>query len=298
MNTYSKSINTFLFHQTPIEGTTPNVGLLLMRVYAGITAMSAGLDKLPMPEWMVEQVITIGFPFPMFFAWLACFVEFAFGLLLTLGLMTRLSATLLAITFGTAAFGFHKVLPLVDMHIAQHFFWMFVLLATIGAGKYAIDYLINQPESSLHKRRFFVGIPAFTLLLAVALLLEITAPVPVENTETTEISSINIPGSFNNWDPTANSMTPINATEYVLDVDFEQAGLINFKFTANQSWDINLGIKSDISGFPLQGIAELDQGNTTQNIRAYIPKSGTYRFKINKDTYAFELDSLGAPVTP
>ena len=107
--------------------------------------MGAGLDKIPLPDWMVDQVITVGFPLPVFFAWVACFTEFGFGLLLILGFMTRLSALMLAFTIGVAAFGFHGVLPLIGMHITQHYLWLFVLLAAVGAGRYSIDYLVKKP---------------------------------------------------------------------------------------------------------------------------------------------------------
>ena len=292
MSEFKNIINTFLFDQTPINKPIISIALLCARIYAGYTIMTAGLDKLPMPDWMIDQVTTIGFPFPVFFAWVACFTEFAFGLLLILGFMTRLSGLMLAFTIGVAAFGFHGVLPLIGMHITQHFLWLFVLIAAIGPGPISIDYLIKKPQETITSRFSYLAIPALVLLLATGLVIEFTQRTPSEEATAPPITSINIPGSFNNWDPAANEMTQVSETDYSLDVDFEQAGLIEFKFTANASWDINLGETDQSSSrFPLNGTVAVDAGNT-QNIQAYIPKPGRYTFTLNRQTYTYALDSL------
>ena len=104
--------------------------MLLARLYAGLTIASAGLDKLPTPDWMVDQVVQLKlFPQPAWFAFIACFTEFVCGILLAVGLLTRSSGLLLAFTMGVAAFRFHRVTPLLGMHIAQGFVWLFMMLA-------------------------------------------------------------------------------------------------------------------------------------------------------------------------
>lgn len=289
-------VTAFLFEQPALVHPASNIGLLLARVYAGVTIMSAGLDKLPLPEWMVEQVITVGFPFPTFFAWLSSFSEFAFGLMLVFGLMTRISGIMLGITMGVAAFGFHRVLPLVDMHIAQHFFWMFIVFSTVGGGKYTIDYLIRKPGTAENTRWVYAAAPSCALILIFGLWLEFASPEPVPQERQVVISSINIPGSFNDWNPEANNMTQVSDTDYTLDIAFDAPGVIDFKFTANQTWDINLGVtEAQPAGFPISGVAALDEGNTTQNIRAYIPAAGQYRFSLNRQNFMYTLDSLSTP---
>lgn len=286
-------LNTFLFEQSAIERPISNLALLCARIYAGYTIMTAGLDKIPLPDWMVDQVTTIGFPFPVFFAWVACFTEFAFGLLLILGFMTRLSGIMLAFTIGVAAFGFHGVLPLIGMHISQHFLWLFILFATLGPGRYSIDYLIKNPHQAHISKWNRLAIPTLVFLLAAGLILEFSATADAAEETTVAINSINIPGSFNNWDPAANEMTQTSDTDYELDLAFAEAGLIEFKFTANASWEINMGDTDQATqGFPIQGDATLDGGNTTQNIQAYIPAPGTYRFQLNRQSYAYSVDSL------
>lgn len=294
MNDIRTKLNTFLFQQPAIESIAANLGLLLARIYAGFTIMSAGLDKIPLPAWMVEQVTTVGFPFPTFFAWLACFTEFGFGLLLVFGLVTRLSGVMLAFTMGVAAFGYHEVLPLVNIHIAQHYVWLFVVFAAVGAGKYSLDALIRKPGTSVNTQWGRLAVPALIGVFALGLFLEFTRPQrDTGGDDEPVISSINIPGSFNNWDPASNMMTQLNETDYTMEMAFENAGVIDFKFTANQSWDFNLGAaERAAAGFPIAGVATLDGGNTTQNIRAYIPAPGTYLFTLNSDTYAYSLDSL------
>ena len=284
----NQNINKMLFGTVQIDIKTANFALLLLRFYAGYTIMIAGLDKLPLKDWLVEQVITIGIPFPTLFAWIATFSEFAFGLLLVLGVMTRISAVFLAITMGVAAFGFHKVLPLVDMHITQYFFWIFILFAICGAGKFSIDYYLSISKST--KVKFIPGF-IFALLLIVGFYIEFSAEPQIVD-EKGQISSVSVAGSFNKWDPTTNKMSKQNEKSYKLDLKIEQAGLIEFKFTLNDSWDINFGEENQSTqGFPINGLAELDEGNNTNNIKAYIPNAGLYSITVDTETYRYSLDS-------
>ncbi|MBX2877492.1 MAG: DoxX family membrane protein [Saprospiraceae bacterium] len=294
MSNTARSINTLLFGQASFTSNAINIPLLLIRIYFGLSIMKAGLDKLPLPDWMTEQVVSMGFPFPVFFAWVASFGEFAFGVLLCLGLLTRLSGFMLAIIMGVASFGFQKVLPIWDMHIAQMFFWVFVLFAFVGGGRFSFDYLIvNQGQA---KRRFkwsLLALPVSALLLGIGFYREFTPTPQIEEPETTQLSSINVPGSFNNWDPAANEMQKIDDNTYVLDMQFEQSSLIEFKFTANQSWDINLGEKDQSTdGFPISGTAEMDGGNDTENIKAYIPAPGAYRIELDTETYQYTVRNI------
>ena len=286
------TLSRILFGQFHVIGLWPSIALILLRFYAGFTIMSAGLDKLPLTDWMTEQVESMGFPFPVFFAWFASFSEFAFGALLVLGLLTRISGFFLAITMGVASFGFQGVIPLFEMHIAQHFFWIFLFYTIFGAGKFSIDYVLVKKLSDSPVKQLLIAIGVFLVLLAFGLYREYFYEIP-ESEEEDQIISINIPGSFNNWDPSANSMEKVNEETYVLLMDFDKEGNIEFKITANGSWDINLGEEDQSQmGFPVSGVAELDDGGNTQNIKAYIPVSGNYRFLFNKETFEYSLDSL------
>ena len=268
-------------------GTWIDLSLLLLRLYGGITMMSVGLDKLPLPPWMIDQVTQIGFPLPTFFAWLACFSEFAFGLLMALGLLTRISGFFLAFTMGVASFGFQGVMPIIDMHIAHHYVWTFVLFMAIGGGKWSIDYWISKSINEGRSSVRWIGLGALIALLAVSFYIEKTGEVNMgnENNEV-DISSINIPGSFNNWDPSSNEMTTSDDINYSLDIPIQVEGLIQFKFTANSSWDVNFGEEERKGqGLPMDGTLEAN----ADNIIVYIPSPGMYTFKVNKETFEYEV---------
>ena len=272
-----------------IENTPANIALLMLRIFSGFTIMGAGLDKLPNTDWMIDQVTSLGFPFPVFFAWLASFSEFAFGALLVIGLLTRLSGVMLAITIGVAAFGFHQVTPLISMHITQNYFWAFVLFIFLGPGRYSIDYLITKAPASSLMRLLKTGVPALTILLLIGLYIEFFTREEIVEEEIT-IESINVPGSFNDWDPSANEMSKLDENNYSLEIEFKEIGPVEFKFTTNRSWDTNWGDNDQkTKGFPVKGIADL---NSQNNLTAYIPNPGIYLITLNSETYSYTLDSL------
>jgi putative oxidoreductase len=285
---------SFLFGQYDISKKYVIIPQLLLRIYAGITIMIAGLDKLPLTDWMTEQVTGLGFPFPVFFAWLASFSEFAFGFLLVIGLLTRVSGIFLAITIGVAAFGFHGSLPLIDMHITQYLFWIFVFFAFAGAGRISIDYLIFRKSGETVSKLSYLSIPVLVFLLAFGLYREYSAPeVTYEEPEELQITSVNIAGTFNGWDPASNEMMNVSGNIYQVQVEFDRPSPIEFKFTANKNWDINAGeTNQEKTGFPLSGIAEVDEGGNTGNIKAYIPAAGRYIFKVNIENFEYSLDTI------
>jgi uncharacterized membrane protein YphA (DoxX/SURF4 family) len=269
-----------------------SIALLLLRLYAGYTIMVAGLDKLPLTDWMVEQVTALHFPWPTFFAWLASFSEFGFGFLLIIGLLTRLAAFNLAIVMGVAAFAFQGVLPFLQMHIAQHFFWIFVTLILLGGGRYSLDSQLRE------RGRLLLGPAVLGILLAIGLWREATAKEP-DNTaaEAAAETTLHLAGSFNNWNPTLDTLRQATDGRLYIDKSFDQAMPIAFKFTVNGSWDINLGeANQSADRFPLAGIAERNS-EAIANIEAYIPAPGSYRFRFDPGTFAYRLDSL-ATTTP
>lgn len=283
------SIKSILFGQIDIQSKTVNIALFLLRFYAGYTIMNAGLDKLPLPDWMVDQVIEMGFPFPTQFAWIASFSEFAFGFLLVFGLLTRISGSILAITMGVAAFAFQKVLPLLDMHIAQHFFWIYVVLISTGSGKYSLDYYLLKRQSK--SKALIISLIAFSLLLGFGLYKEFSAQ-PTITEQKPEILSINVAGSFNEWNPSANELLKQPDDNYLISIQLDKPGIIDFKFTANKTWDVNWGEENQsFVGFPINGSAELNTGSNTKNIQAYIPKPGKYTFCFNSNNFSYSLDS-------
>jgi len=82
--------------------------------------------------------------FPAFFAWMGAFSEAVGGLLLLLGLGTRLSAFLIICTMLVAIFmqqlsqGMWNTLP------AAGFLWAALPALVLGSGRFGLDYLLDK----------------------------------------------------------------------------------------------------------------------------------------------------------
>src|SRR5262245_59423399 len=92
---------------------TRDLGLLILRLAGGGLALAHGWGKVValaagQGERLVAGVAELGFPAPGLFAWAAGLAEFAGGLLVVIGLATRVSAVFAAFTMFVAAFGRHK----------------------------------------------------------------------------------------------------------------------------------------------------------------------------------------------
>ncbi|WP_139923064.1 DoxX family protein [Hymenobacter sp. DG01] len=153
-----------LFHAAPLSTRGADAAWLLFRLHLGLSiAIGAGWSKLVglytateadkltagaaagPPDWFVQQVAGLGFTLPSAYFWaaLAVWGEFAGGLLVALGLGTRLAAFQLAVQFLVIAFFWYdKPEPLIGMYYQQLLFWAFVLVTGVGGGRYSIDYRI------------------------------------------------------------------------------------------------------------------------------------------------------------
>ncbi|MCC6410541.1 MAG: DoxX family protein [Saprospiraceae bacterium] len=138
----------------------------LFRFYCGISiAIGAGLPKVfhkidekggtewdnlafGASGWFLEQVGNIGFTFPSptFWAYLAIYGEFIGGLLIAVGLFTRLSALQMAFQFFVVSFMWYESPVPFAMYYQQLIFWTFVLISAAGGGKFSLDYLIQQKQ--------------------------------------------------------------------------------------------------------------------------------------------------------
>jgi hypothetical protein len=86
----------------------------------------------------------MGFPFPIFFAWVAVLIEFLGGILLMLGLFTKPAALLNAAVTFTAAFVYHSGDISQSGLMAFFFMIMCITVFFLGSGKFSFDYLINR----------------------------------------------------------------------------------------------------------------------------------------------------------
>lgn len=122
-----------------------DLALTLLRVFIGLTmAFSHGLGKLPPPEMLVEGVRGLGFPMPEFFAWCAGLAEFAGGILLALGLLTRPAAAFVVFTMAVAAFGVHGADPFIKKEMSLLYLFASLFFVIHGAGRWSVDHKITS----------------------------------------------------------------------------------------------------------------------------------------------------------
>ena len=125
---------------TTVNARSTDIGLLLLRVFTGLAlALAHGRGKFPPSQRFVEGVGKMGFPVPEVFAWAAAGSELIGGVLLAIGLLTRPSAALIAMTVGTAAFLRHANDPFSGKEKALLFLAVAILFVLAGAGRYSVD---------------------------------------------------------------------------------------------------------------------------------------------------------------
>jgi putative oxidoreductase len=135
-----RQIRWLLFGGAGGGSATADVGLLLLRVFAGLSlALAHGIGKLPPSERFLAGVAEMGFPLPIVFGWAAALSEFAGGILIALGLLIRPAALFVAITMAVAAFIRQAGDPFGERELALLYGTMAVMLLLTGAGRYAMD---------------------------------------------------------------------------------------------------------------------------------------------------------------
>lgn len=138
------NIRDFLFGSSFESRPLADVGLMLLRVFAGLAlAFGHGLGKLQAPDKFLASVPNLGFPMPTVFGWLAIFAEFFGGLLLALGLLTRPAAFLILCVMLTAFFGVHFNDPFQRQELALFHGFVAIAFLLAGSGRYGLDALIR-----------------------------------------------------------------------------------------------------------------------------------------------------------
>jgi len=138
----------FLEHLKPLS-------LLLLRLAMGAIFIEHGYPKL----FTMHNAATTTFihwGFPGYFATISGTLEFFGGILLIAGLLTRVTALLLAIEMGVAIARVH--IPQVGLYAIGKFELPIALcaaafaLATVGAGSISLDHLTFESGRSLSKK--------------------------------------------------------------------------------------------------------------------------------------------------
>lgn len=142
------------------ERTPPSV--LLIRLIVGLVFLSEGIQKYLFQDALgVGRFIKIGIPAPEFFAPFVGAVEIVFGILIVIGLFTKLASIPLIIDISVAIIS--TKLPLLInsgfwamAHEARVDFSMLlggIFLLLVGSGKYSLDYYILKKKSKIKQKK-------------------------------------------------------------------------------------------------------------------------------------------------
>lgn len=122
-----------------------NAGLTLLRIFTGVAlALAHGSGKLPPSEGFIGATAKMGFPAPEFFAWAAALSEFLGGILLALGLFTRVASFLIAVTMLVALVGVHGADPFQKQELAFLYFFIALAFMLKGSGDWSIDSFLRK----------------------------------------------------------------------------------------------------------------------------------------------------------
>ena len=142
---------------------TGNVPALLCRLAVGLIFLSEGLQKYLFPETLgTGRFEKIGFSNPAFWAYFTGTFEIVCGILILIGLLTRLAAIPLLIIMIVSFFT-TKYPELIEKgfwfmaHDYRTDFAMTLLLIYLiiyGGGKKSVDYTIQQKSKSAGNKNF------------------------------------------------------------------------------------------------------------------------------------------------
>jgi putative oxidoreductase len=90
-------------------------------------------------------------------SWWASLIQLVGGALVMTGLVTRTAALLCSGSMAYAYFVAHQAAGVLPMEnggeAAALYAWIFLLLAVVGPGRYALDTLVSRKESAPHSER-------------------------------------------------------------------------------------------------------------------------------------------------
>jgi putative oxidoreductase len=120
------------------------ISLVILRAYTGLAlAFNHGLHKLPPSDRFIQRVGEMGFPQPEFFAYAAGISEFAGGIFLALGFLTRPSCFFIIITMMVAVFVRHAADPFGGgKELAATYAVIALFFLVSGSGKIGVDAVL------------------------------------------------------------------------------------------------------------------------------------------------------------
>ena len=141
-----------------ITSTYAPSGTILIRLSVGLIFLTQGILKFTDPNWGVNRFTKIGFPFPDFTAHFVGTFEIVCGVLVTIGLCTRLANVPLLIINLTAI----ATTKIPELFRPQQGFWFVVsdartdfamlmgiaFLLIVGSGAWSVDTLSLRSKNS------------------------------------------------------------------------------------------------------------------------------------------------------
>ena len=124
-----------------MTSTLDQIGWAIFRFTAGaLLALNHGYGKVfgGKIAGFASGVADLGFPFPTFFAWAAALSEFAGGIMVALGLGTRIGAVFAGFTMLVASYR-HLDDPWSKKELALLYLASMVAIALIGGGRFSLD---------------------------------------------------------------------------------------------------------------------------------------------------------------
>lgn len=124
-----------------------DVASLILRLLFGGLMISHGLPKLMGYESMSTQfpdLIGIGSELSLI---LVIFAELLCGILVLIGLYTRLASIPIFIAMMVAFFIAHAQDPFQVKELALVFLILAIVIFILGSGKYSVDYVLNRNKS-------------------------------------------------------------------------------------------------------------------------------------------------------
>lgn len=129
------------------------LGIALVRVMAGIFIFRYGRELFHIED-LLDFLTKFNWPLPVFSGYAAKIIELAGGILLALGLFTRIVCVLLMIVMLGVTFTMGGGNPF-NSEGASLFFLLFANFCFAGPGRFSIDYLLfdRKKEATLSGSR-------------------------------------------------------------------------------------------------------------------------------------------------
>ena len=127
-----------------------DLGLLALRLLAGLGIARHGYPKIfaaGTMDGMTTEAGRLGFPVPVLFAWAAALSELLGGILLALGLGSRIAAFFIFATMSVAAFMHHRADPLSGKELALAYWAASLALMLTGPGGLSLDRLLGRERA-------------------------------------------------------------------------------------------------------------------------------------------------------